>query len=160
MANDLVLMSMNGWSEGATGWCANLQGASRRPRSKLADGTTRPVRARVAEGEERERLWARWGAYDQDLDAYADAALGDADHRPEPALRGETDRGQAQGPSAPMTCRRPGGLGLQEDGESEAEDHRHDEGRRDTGDRGRRRPREAHRTERSPETDRERISGR
>jgi deazaflavin-dependent oxidoreductase (nitroreductase family) len=67
---DLVLMSMNGWSEGATGWSLNLR-AHPEAIVELADGTTRPVRARFAEGEERERLWARWGTYDKDLDAYA-----------------------------------------------------------------------------------------
>jgi hypothetical protein len=29
------------------------------------------VRARLAEGEERQRLWARWATYGDDLDAYA-----------------------------------------------------------------------------------------
>lgn len=59
-----------------------------------------------------------------------------------------------------MTCRRPGGLGLQEDGESEAEAHRHDEGRRDTGDEVGA-DREGTLTDEDPqETDRERISRR
>lgn len=68
--SDLVLMSMNGWSEGATGWSLNLQ-AHPEATVELADGTRRPVMARFTEGEERERLWARWGTYDKDLDGYA-----------------------------------------------------------------------------------------
>ena len=31
----------------------------------------RPVRARCAVGEERDRLWQRWAAVDPDLDAFA-----------------------------------------------------------------------------------------
>ena len=31
----------------------------------------RPVRARQAEGDERERLWRRWAEIDDGLDAYA-----------------------------------------------------------------------------------------
>lgn len=67
---DLVLMSMNGWSEGATGWSLNLR-AHPEAIVEMADGTRRPVRARFAEGEERERLWARWSTYDKDLEGFA-----------------------------------------------------------------------------------------
>lgn len=67
---DLVLMSMNGWSEGATGWSLNLR-AHPDASVELADGTRRRVRARFAQGEERERLWTRWATYDKDLDGYA-----------------------------------------------------------------------------------------
>ncbi len=67
---DLVLMAMNGWSEGMPGWCANLQ-AHPEATVELADGTTRLVAARVAEGADRDRLWARWAEFDKDLDAYA-----------------------------------------------------------------------------------------
>ena len=67
---DLVLMAMNGWSAGTPGWCANLQ-ANPEATVELADGTTRVVAARVAEGADRDRLWARWAEFDKDLDAYA-----------------------------------------------------------------------------------------
>jgi deazaflavin-dependent oxidoreductase (nitroreductase family) len=67
---DLVLMSMNGWSEGATGWSLNLR-AQPEAAVELADGTRRPVKARFADGEERERLWARWGTFDKDLEGFA-----------------------------------------------------------------------------------------
>jgi hypothetical protein len=38
---------------------------------RLAHEQSRPVRGRVATGEERDRMWARWAAVDVDLDAYA-----------------------------------------------------------------------------------------
>jgi hypothetical protein len=34
-------------------------------------GGSRPVRARVAKGDERSRLWDRWREIDAELDAYA-----------------------------------------------------------------------------------------
>jgi deazaflavin-dependent oxidoreductase (nitroreductase family) len=67
---DLLLMAMNGWSEGTPGWCANLR-AHPDASVELADGSVRQVRAREAEGEERARLWARWAETDHDLDSYA-----------------------------------------------------------------------------------------
>jgi deazaflavin-dependent oxidoreductase (nitroreductase family) len=67
---DLVLLSMNGWSEGATDWSLNLR-ANPDAVVELPGGTRRPVRARFAEGEERERLWAAWATYGTDLDAFA-----------------------------------------------------------------------------------------
>ncbi len=67
---DLVLMAMNGWSEGMPGWCANLQ-AHPEALVELADGSTRPVVARVATGEEQARLWAKWATLGEHLDAYA-----------------------------------------------------------------------------------------
>ena len=41
-----------------------------RARAELA-GQEYLVTGRAAHGEERERLWARWGEIDKDLDAYA-----------------------------------------------------------------------------------------
>ncbi|MDH4168429.1 MAG: nitroreductase family deazaflavin-dependent oxidoreductase [Acidimicrobiia bacterium] len=66
---DLVTMAMNGWGEGEPAWWLNLQ-SNPDAQVELADGT-RAVTARAAHGEERERLWARWGEIDEDLDAYA-----------------------------------------------------------------------------------------
>jgi deazaflavin-dependent oxidoreductase (nitroreductase family) len=66
---NLVTMAMNGWDAPEPGWWLNLQahpGATARTR----DGT-RPVRARRAQGDERERLWSRWAEIDKNLDAYA-----------------------------------------------------------------------------------------
>ena len=61
---------MNGWADTEPAWWLNLQ-AQPDTTVELADGT-RAVRARIAAGAERERLWARfrdyagWGG---DLDA-------------------------------------------------------------------------------------------
>jgi F420H(2)-dependent quinone reductase len=66
---NLVTMAMNGWNEGEPAWWLNLQ-AHPDARVDLRDGT-RLVTGRAAEGEERDRLWARWREIDTDLDAYA-----------------------------------------------------------------------------------------
>ena len=66
---NLVTMAMNGWNEGEPAWWLNLQ-AHPDARVDLRDGT-RLVIGRAAEGEERDRLWARWREIDTDLDAYA-----------------------------------------------------------------------------------------
>ena len=67
---DLVTLAMNGWSDGHPAWWLNLQA---RPDAvvRLAAERPRPVRARAAQGEERDRLWQRWSAVNPDLDAYA-----------------------------------------------------------------------------------------
>jgi F420H(2)-dependent quinone reductase len=66
---NLVTMAMNGWMEPEPAWWLNLQ---ERPvaRVEVADGS-RQVRARAAQGEERERLWAKWRGHDDRLDGYA-----------------------------------------------------------------------------------------
>jgi deazaflavin-dependent oxidoreductase (nitroreductase family) len=66
---NLVTMAMNGWGEGDPAWWLNLQDHPD-ARVDLADGP-RLVTGRAARGEERERLWARWRAIDEKLDAYA-----------------------------------------------------------------------------------------
>ncbi|MBB5787701.1 nitroreductase/quinone reductase family protein [Jiangella mangrovi] len=50
-------------------WWLNLQ-AHPDATAELA-GRTLPVRARAAEGAERDRLWALWQTIDKDLDAFA-----------------------------------------------------------------------------------------
>ncbi|HEY7100824.1 MAG TPA: nitroreductase/quinone reductase family protein [Mycobacteriales bacterium] len=67
---NLVTMAMNGWGAADPAWWLNLQA---RPDAivRTRRGGVRQVRARRAEGAERERLWARWAAIDKDLDAYA-----------------------------------------------------------------------------------------
>jgi deazaflavin-dependent oxidoreductase (nitroreductase family) len=69
---NLVTMAMNGWSTAEPAWWLNLQA---RPDTTvgLADGP-RAVRARVATGDERERLWARFAdfpGWGDDIDALA-----------------------------------------------------------------------------------------
>jgi len=66
---NLVTMAMNGWGEGEPAWWLNLQ-AHPDARVDLADGP-RLVTGRAARGEDRERLWERWGQIDKNLDAYA-----------------------------------------------------------------------------------------
>lgn len=67
--DNLVVLAMNGWGEGEPAWWLNLQ-AHPDAKVELRDGP-RLVTARAAEGEERERLWARWAEIDENLDAYA-----------------------------------------------------------------------------------------
>jgi F420H(2)-dependent quinone reductase len=59
---DLVTLAMNGWSPGEPAWWLDLL---HQPEAvaQTADGP-RPVRARAAEGAERERLWQRWRELD------------------------------------------------------------------------------------------------
>ena len=68
--SNLVTLAMNGWDEGHPAWWLNLE-AHPDAVVRLAHERPRPVRARAAAGEERERLWARWTAVDVDHDAYA-----------------------------------------------------------------------------------------
>lgn len=66
---NLVTMAMNGWGEGEPAWWLNLQAT---PDAEVeVVGGRRPVTGRAAEGQERERLWARWLQVNEDLDAYA-----------------------------------------------------------------------------------------
>ena len=71
---NLVTMAMNGWGAPEPAWWLNLQ-AQPNVEVELKTGT-RAVRARAAEGEERERLWARWREFGSDPDAYADRRPG------------------------------------------------------------------------------------
>jgi deazaflavin-dependent oxidoreductase (nitroreductase family) len=69
--SNLVALAMNGWDEGHSAWWLNLE-AHPHAVVRLARQHPRPVRARLATGEERDRLWQRWVAVDPRLDAYAD----------------------------------------------------------------------------------------
>ncbi len=66
---NLVTLAMNGWAEAEPAWWLNLQ-AHPDARVDLGDGS-RAVRARAAQGDERSRLWTRWGEVGTDLDVYA-----------------------------------------------------------------------------------------
>ena len=67
---NLVVLAMNGWDEGHPSWWLNLEA---HPTAACAwrANRARPVRAVVATGEERDRLWQRWAAVDSQLDDYA-----------------------------------------------------------------------------------------
>ena len=66
---NLITLAMNGWAQTEPAWWLNLQA---RPDVTvvLADGE-REVHARAATGPERDRLWARWGEFGNDYEAYA-----------------------------------------------------------------------------------------
>ena len=66
---NLVTMAMNGWGAAEPAWWLNLQ-AHPDATAQTRDGA-RQVRARRAQGGERERLWSRWAEIDKNLDAYA-----------------------------------------------------------------------------------------
>jgi deazaflavin-dependent oxidoreductase (nitroreductase family) len=57
------------WGAAEPAWWLNLQ-ADPDATAKTRDGT-RSVRARRAQGAERDRLWSRWAEIDTNLDAYA-----------------------------------------------------------------------------------------
>ena len=66
---NLVTLAMNGWADAEPAWWLNLQ-AQPDTVVELKDGR-RLVRGRAAEGEERDRLWARWGEFSENYDAWA-----------------------------------------------------------------------------------------
>ena len=66
---NLVTLAMNGWAAPEPAWWLNLQ-AEPDATIELADGS-RAVRGRAAIGEERERLWARWQEFGDDVDGFA-----------------------------------------------------------------------------------------
>ncbi|ASR37042.1 hypothetical protein BAY61_20940 [Prauserella marina] len=66
---NLVTLAMNGWAEPEPAWWLNLKdhpGAD----VTLVEGARR-VRARAAEEDEHERLWALWRELDTNLDTFA-----------------------------------------------------------------------------------------
>jgi deazaflavin-dependent oxidoreductase (nitroreductase family) len=67
---NLVTLAMNGWDEGHPSWWLNLE-AHPDAAVRLAGEHARPVRARRAAGEERDRIWQRWVAVDPQHDGYA-----------------------------------------------------------------------------------------
>jgi F420H(2)-dependent quinone reductase len=69
---NLVTLAMNGWDEGHPAWWRNLE-AHPDAIVRLAGEDPRPVRARRAEGEERDHLWQRWVEIDGRHDGYATA---------------------------------------------------------------------------------------
>lgn len=63
-------LAMNGWDEGHPAWWLNLE-ANPEAVIRLPHQEPRRVRARLATGEERERLWQRWLAIEPEDDAFA-----------------------------------------------------------------------------------------
>ncbi|MDJ0768312.1 MAG: nitroreductase/quinone reductase family protein [Ilumatobacter sp.] len=72
---NVVTLAMNGWGEGEPAWWLNLQS---QPDAEidLVDGP-RLVTGRAAEGDERDRLWARWCEIDENTEAYATRRSGE-----------------------------------------------------------------------------------
>jgi deazaflavin-dependent oxidoreductase (nitroreductase family) len=68
---NLVTLAMNGWDEGHPAWWLNLE-AHPDAVIRLARRDPRPVSARRAVGDERDRLWRQWIEIEPQLDAYAD----------------------------------------------------------------------------------------
>jgi deazaflavin-dependent oxidoreductase (nitroreductase family) len=66
---NLITLAMNGWGAAEPAWWLNLQ-AHPLAVAQTRDGRQQ-VRARRADGAERERLWSRWAQIDRNLDAYA-----------------------------------------------------------------------------------------
>jgi len=67
---NLVVLAMNGWDEGHPSWWLNVE-AHPDAVVRLAGEDPRPVHARAAAGQERDRLWQRWAAVEPELDGYA-----------------------------------------------------------------------------------------
>src|SRR6187401_2509127 len=66
---NLVTLAMNGWAAPEPAWWLNLQA---NPDATVElKGATVAVRGRIAVGEERARLWARWDEVGTGVDGYA-----------------------------------------------------------------------------------------
>jgi deazaflavin-dependent oxidoreductase (nitroreductase family) len=66
---NLVTMAMNGWGAAEPAWWLNLQA---HPDATVdLKGSQMAVRGRAAVGAERDRLWATWRDYGDDVDGYA-----------------------------------------------------------------------------------------
>lgn len=72
---NIVTMAMNGWGKGEPAWWLNLQ-ANPDVTVELKDGV-RLVHGRAAEGDERDRLWAKWSDFGDDVDAYSQLRPGE-----------------------------------------------------------------------------------
>jgi hypothetical protein len=70
------VLAMNGWDEGQPAWWLNLE-AHPDAVIRIKGRPERRVRARRADGDERDRLWQRWAEIDEGLDAYANSRTAD-----------------------------------------------------------------------------------
>jgi F420H(2)-dependent quinone reductase len=66
---NLITMAMNGWAAAEPAWWLNLQ-ADPDAKVELPHGS-RAIRGRAAQGDEHQRLWARWREMGDDVDGYA-----------------------------------------------------------------------------------------
>ncbi|WP_064440288.1 nitroreductase/quinone reductase family protein [Hoyosella altamirensis] len=66
---NIITMAMNGWAAAEPAWWLNLK--AHPDAIAQLPGQRRTVSVRAAEGEERERLWARWREFGDDIDGYA-----------------------------------------------------------------------------------------
>lgn len=67
---NVTSLAMNGWDDGHPAWWLNLE-ADPNAVIRTPDGRSRQVRARLAVGDERERLWQRWLAIEPEDEAFA-----------------------------------------------------------------------------------------
>jgi deazaflavin-dependent oxidoreductase (nitroreductase family) len=67
---NLVAIAMNGWDEGHPSWWLNLE-AHPGAVVQLTGEEPRSVRACLAAGNERDRLWQRWVAVDPRIAAFS-----------------------------------------------------------------------------------------
>lgn len=74
---NLVTLAMNGWADAEPAWWLNLK--ARPDASVDLKGGSRAVRARAADGEERQRLWAKVREYSGygDVDGFATRRSGE-----------------------------------------------------------------------------------
>ena len=67
--DDVVTMAMNGWGASEPAWWLNLQ-ANPEATLDLPEGSHNVI-GRAADGDERDRLWAKWREIDKKLDLWA-----------------------------------------------------------------------------------------
>ena len=72
--SNLVTLAMNGWGDPEPAWWLNMQ-AEPEVRVELR-GSDQTMRGRIAQGEERDRLWALWRGH-----GHGDSLDGWASHR-------------------------------------------------------------------------------
>jgi len=67
---NVIVLAMNGWDDDHPAWWLNLE-AHPDTVIRLAGQDPRPAHARLAVGEERERLWQRWLSIEPEDEVFA-----------------------------------------------------------------------------------------